>query len=245
MVTTVMFGCLLEPASEPVCLTQSETAKSPHVCIMAFRSESVPRRNQLVVSEYKTDDALVSRSGNDLRERGKLPMKSAKSRSLSPRRHGSPELDTDRRKQLSPVPERVLGSGRAGKARADADSTVSFLAPMPKPHGQPHCRRNPVRVLVAAQGYIDASFSRGNGRNTGGPAATGRSPRSAPEREGDFISCTDNYVQLSTTYTDTKRFVFDKVYGSTDPTDGMFHQILPTVMDVANGINGHVIVSPA
>ena len=119
-------------------------------------------------------------------------------------------------------------------------SEVSFLVRDPKPRGQPLSRRSPVRVLVAANGYIDASFMHGSSKS-----GSGKSPRSSPSADKDsgYISCTDNFVQLSTTYTDCKRFMFDKVFGSTDPTDGMFNEVLPTVMDVVNGINGHVIVS--
>jgi regulatory protein YycH of two-component signal transduction system YycFG len=59
----------------------------------------------------------------------------------------------------------------------------------------------------------------------------------------EIIKCSDTFVQLNTTYTDSKRYMFHKVYGSTQPNDSVFAEVLPVVLDTTNGVNAHIIVS--
>lgn len=121
---------------------------------------------------------------------------------------------------------------------------VSFLEKDPKPEGHPRCWDSHVRVLVAASGYIDFKSS---SRLARAKTVAGKLARATGTEKVDtnYISCTDSFVQLNTTYTDSKRFMFHKVYGSTNPTDIMFQDIVPMILDTTNGINGSVVVRTA
>ena len=117
----------------------------------------------------------------------------------------------------------------------------------PQPTGLPQTRGDPVRVLVAASGYIDLTSSDESYNSV--CAAAGRAARASgcqdtnPDNaQYESIRCSDTFVQMNTTYTDSQRFMFHKVYGSTQPNEGMFAEILPLILDSANGINGHVVV---
>lgn len=116
----------------------------------------------------------------------------------------------------------------------------TFLERSPVPRRNPVSRHANVRVLVAASGYIDHATSSKNmlrGNKTSAPES-----KDSPD-PAEVIACSDSFVQIHTTYTDSKRFLFHKVFGSTKPTDGMFQELLPAIIDVANGINSQIIVS--
>jgi hypothetical protein len=153
------------------------------------------------------------------------------------------------------TPSKQLGKSKCREGSQSRRSVIAgtpqtFLEADPQPSGFPHARNQPVRVIVAASGYIDytasldvyavrAAAAARTARASGTLNGTGASDADACE----IIRCSDTFVQLNTTYTDSKRFIFHKVYGSTQPNDSVFAEVLPVVLDTTNGVNAHIVVS--
>ena len=200
------------------------------------RSMAPPKHDMITVHAGRSQKPAVATKITIYGPRGS---KSVVQQAPSSRRRTS-ESQQPRR----PIPSDKSDAWEPEEVEDGAAPSTTFLEKDPKPVKPPIHKRQPVRVLVAASGYIDlATAASGSGSRSQAARARMATLTSADAESPEVIKCSDSFVQLHTTYTDAKRFVFHRVYGSTSPNDSMFTEVLPIVMDAANGINGHIIVS--
>ena len=170
----------------------------------------------------------------------------SKSRVFNPKRPASSPLEA--RSQLpSPI------------ANAALLAVCPFMERSPKPHAPPRSRGSGLTVVLA---ICDVGNTTGvSRRDVGdydmqdvdiGAMQRDAAPSTGSPNETTLISGEDegrlvlhasmHHLTLNTSYADTKKFRFTKVFPNTYATDNVMNTMLPVILDSVNGINGFIVV---